>query len=117
MINTCVFHCHINASKIAYNKSQFNLTEQLIDFIFRKQASGTKQKTLIPSLWNIVWLTEHYFRDFTRPNDVKETPQKDAMFALKMEEENNLDMTLRDAMLDYVELHILYILSHKRELF
>ena len=38
------------------------------------------------------------------------------MFALKMEEENNLDMTLRDAMLDYVELHILYILSHKREL-
>ena len=47
----------------------------------------------------------------------KETPQKDAMFALKMEEENNLDMTLRDAMLDYVELHVLYILSHKRELF
>ena len=42
MINTCVFHCHINASKIAYNKSQFNLREQLIDFIFRKQASGTK---------------------------------------------------------------------------
>ena len=60
---------------------------------------------------------EHYFRDFTRPNDVKETPQKDAMFALKVEEENNLDMTLRDAMLDYVELHVLYILSHKRELF
>ena len=47
----------------------------------------------------------------------KETPQKDAMFALKMEEENNLDMTLRDAILDYVELHVLYILSHKRELF
>ena len=47
----------------------------------------------------------------------KETSQKDAMFTLKMEEENNLDMTVTDAMLDYVELHVLYILSHKRELF
>ena len=34
----------------------------------------------------------------------KETPQKDAMFALKMEEEKNLDMNVRDAMLDYVGL-------------
>ena len=32
----------------------------------------------------------------------KETPQKDAMFALKMEEEKNLDMNVRDAMLDYL---------------
>ena len=34
----------------------------------------------------------------------KETPQKDAMFALKMEEGKNLDMNVRDAMLDYVGL-------------
>ena len=46
----------------------------------------------------------------------KETPQKDAMFALKMEEENNLDMTLRDAMLDYVELHVC-IYYHTKENF
>ena len=47
----------------------------------------------------------------------KETPQKDPMFTLKMEKENDLDMTVRDAVLDYLELHVLYILSHKRELF
>ena len=47
----------------------------------------------------------------------KETPQKDPMFTLKMEKENDLDMTVRDAVLDYLEVHVLYILSHKRELF